>query len=203
MVFPGVTARDAAHHGHGVPGTDEPSKPDNGSATAGVTNGASIAPPVNGHRSETANGMPNGAANGATPSREKCEPETTPNGYDTDADSASAGSLRSPLLDLPPELLDVVLAHVPPSQLLATVRALNHVLPYSVSRRWRWEHLVLSSPRQFYPLYRALARERDRRLAANGGDDGVKGGLGPRGGDELVRTLCVECWKGDVDMLNK
>lgn len=113
-------------------------------------------------------------------------------------ETAEAPGQRTSLLSLPPELLDVVLAHVPPAQKLSTVRALSLVLPYSVSRRWRWEHLVLSSPRQFYPLYKALARERERRL--KGGEEGRAAG---RGGDELVRTLCVDCWKGDVDMLNK
>lgn len=117
-----------------------------------------------------------------------------PNGDSGGSDAGAVGLPASGLLTLPPELLDVVLAHVPPAELLSTVRALRLVLPYAVSRRWAWEHLVLASPRHFYPLYRALARERDRRAGRVGGQ---------KGGDELVRTLAVECWRGDVDMLNK
>lgn len=151
---------------------------------------------------------PNGASDERGPERELARPE--PNGESSETngepgepggadDTAESPGQTTSLLSLPPELLDVVLAHVPPAQKLSTVHALSLVLPYSVSRRWRWEHLVLSSPRQFYPLYKALAWERERR-AAELEHGGRSAG---RGGDELVRTLCVECWKGDVDMLNK
>lgn len=143
----------------------------------------------------------------AEPAELNAQPNAEASDADADAEESTDGSgngtasaaTRTSLLSLPPEILDVVLQHVPPAQKLSTVRALSFVLPYSVSRRWRWEHLVLTSPRQFYPLYKALARERERRM--NEVETGAPSA--GRGGDELVRTLSVECWKGDVDMLNK
>lgn len=161
---------------------------------------------ANGHATAGPDVIPNGLSNGhderATNGVTRADDNTngTANGTEPDDDeTADSPGQQTSLLSLPPELLDVVLAHVPPAQKLSTVRALSLVLPYSVSRRWRWEHLVLTSPRQFYPLYNALARERERRVK----EEESGGRSAGRGGDELVRTLCVECWKGDVDMLNK
>lgn len=158
---------------------------------------------VNGHATSIPNGVNNHderASNAGVNGTDANGHGTRPDGDEhADDDTADSPGQSTSLLSLPPELLDVVLAHVPPAQKLSTVRSLSLVLPYSVSRRWRWEYLVLTSPRQFYPLYNALTRERERRVK-----ELEQGGRSAgRGGDELVRTLCVECWKGDVDMLNK
>lgn len=169
-----------------------------GDATTKVNGHATSIPNGVNNHDERAPGAPATSVNGTDTNGHGTRPDAEEH-TDADDDTAESPGQSTSLLSLPPELLDVVLAHVPPAQKLSTVRSLSLVLPYSVSRRWRWEHLVLTSPRQFYPLYNALARERERRVKEL--EEG--GRSAGRGGDELVRTLCVECWKGDVDMLNK
>ncbi|BEI93843.1 uncharacterized protein CcaverHIS019_0603020 [Cutaneotrichosporon cavernicola] len=93
----------------------------------------------------------------------------------------------SPFTDLPPELVDAILDHVPPEDQQRAALAIRLVLPHHpVSNAHLWNHLVVHQPRQLVPLYYKLKEEGKRE----GGSTGV------------VKTFALEAWRGDADVLN-
>lgn len=95
---------------------------------------------------------------------------------------------RALLAQLPSELVDVVLTHVPPELLQRTAASLIQVFPdYPLSSRHLWTHVVVTKARQLMPLWKRLRQEQ-------------KKGLGIERG---VQTFCQQSWQGDADILNK
>jgi hypothetical protein len=88
-------------------------------------------------------------------------------GAEATAEAAESPShtsdLASPLADLPPELVDVILDNVPPEDQQRTALALRRVLPHHpVSNAHLWNHLIVHQPRQLRPLYFKLKEEAGR-----------------------------------------
>lgn len=92
------------------------------------------------------------------------------------------------LAQLPPELVDVVLTHVPPELLQRTAASLIQVFPdYPLSSKHLWTHVVVTKAKQLMPLWKKLRVEQNKGL-------GIENG---------VRTFCQQSWQGDADILNK
>lgn len=87
----------------------------------------------------------------------------------SDAEPAAAATLA----DLPPELLDHILSHVPPRQRQRAALALAQVLRHhSPDTRHVWAHMPVSGARQVMPLWRRLMAEQTK--ARGGGAAVVK-----------------------------
>ena len=92
------------------------------------------------------------------------------------------------LAQLPPELVDVVLTHVPPELLKRTAASLIQVFPdYPLSSKHLWTHVVVNKAKQLMPLWKKLRLEQKKDL-------GIENG---------VKTFCQQSWQGDADILNK
>ena len=73
---------------------------------------------------------------------------------------ASSSSASSRFTNLPPELFDTLLSHVPAHLLQRTALALLPVFPeYGLSSRHLWTHLVVHRAGQITPLWRRLKEE--------------------------------------------
>lgn len=69
----------------------------------------------------------------------------------------------APLLRLPPELLSVILSHVPPQQYQRTALALHKVFPdHGLAEEHLWRHISVRRGEQLMPLWKAARARRDR-----------------------------------------
>ncbi|WVQ77360.1 hypothetical protein IAR50_007045 [Cryptococcus sp. DSM 104548] len=89
----------------------------------------------------------------------------------------------APILLLPPEIIDHLLTLVPASELQLTALSLLKVFPnHNISRRHLWRHLIIFRAGQLWPLWKVLKEEEMIRQG--------------------VKTLCLQSWQGDADILN-
>lgn len=90
----------------------------------------------------------------------------------------------SPILRLPPELIDHLLTLVPASLLQLTALSLLKVFPeHNISKRHLWKHIVVYRAGQLMPLWKKLKENEAMRVGA--------------------RTFALQSWQGDADILNK
>lgn len=100
----------------------------------------------------------NAPSDAATPS--PSDPPSTTDPTAADATQVTSATTRSPLAELPPELIDVILDHVPPEEQQRTALAIHRVLPHHpISNSHLWSHVVVHQPRQLVPLYYKLKEE--------------------------------------------
>ncbi|EAL17808.1 hypothetical protein CNBL0700 [Cryptococcus deneoformans B-3501A] len=89
----------------------------------------------------------------------------------------------SPILRLPPELIDHLLTLVPASLLQLTALSLLKVFPeHNISKRHLWKHIVVYRAGQLMPLWKKLKENEAMRVGA--------------------RTFALQSWQGDADILN-
>jgi diketogulonate reductase-like aldo/keto reductase len=73
--------------------------------------------------------------------------------------STSTSPSTPTLASLPPELIDLVLSHIPPNALQQTTLALTRVIPQSnISHRYLYRHIRLTSDAQLRPVWDQLRR---------------------------------------------
>ncbi|OWZ26459.1 hypothetical protein C349_06949 [Cryptococcus neoformans var. grubii Br795] len=94
-----------------------------------------------------------------------------------------SSDVLSPILRLPPELIDHLLTLVPPSLLQLTALSLLKVFPeHNISKRHLWRHIVIYRAGQLMPLWKKLKEDEAMRVGA--------------------RTFALQSWQGDADILN-
>ena len=137
-----------------------------------------------------------------------------------------------PLLLLPPELLSLILSHVPAQQYQRTALALHKVLPdHGLAEEHLWRHVIVKRAEQLMPLWKAARIRRDRfkgMLAEQRMDDVVRRAQMREGSDDGseaedevdeeekedeervalgkkmgLGSFAMESWRGDADVLNK
>ncbi|TXT07510.1 hypothetical protein VHUM_03230 [Vanrija humicola] len=112
-------------------------------------------------------------------------PASTTGDANTNTEHTTTGTT---LADLPPELLDHILAQVPPRERQRAALALAQVLRgHAPATAHVWAHLPVGSARQVMPLWRRLM---------------VEQGKARGGGAAVVKTFGMESWRGDADILN-
>lgn len=134
-----------------------------------------------------------------------------------------------PLLRLPPELLSLILSHVPAQQYQRTALALHKVFPdHGLAEEHLWRHVIVKRAEQLMPLWKAARVRRDRfkgMMAEQRMDDVVRRAQMRDGSDDEesdgdedekedeervalgkkmgLGSFAMESWRGDADLLNK
>ena len=96
---------------------------------------------------------------------------------------------KTTIYDLPPEILDLFLENVLPSELQRTALSIQQVFPgLAVSESHIFRHLRVTGPSQLKPLWKRLREDKSEgegRLI------------------RAVRTFTMATFRGDADILNK
>lgn len=98
-------------------------------------------------------------------------------------------SERTTIYDLPPEIVDLFLENVSPSELQRTALSIQQVFPeLAVSESHIFRHVRVTSPSQLKPLWQRLREDRyeaEGRLI------------------RAVRSFTMATFRGDADIMNK
>lgn len=106
--------------------------------------------------------------------------------YDNDK---ASGSEKTTIYDLPPEILDLFLENVSPSELQRTALSIQQVFPeLAVSDSHIFRHIRVTSPSQLKPLWKRLREDK-----AEGESRLIR----------AVRSFTMATFRGDADILNK
>lgn len=112
--------------------------------------------------------------------------DMSPSEYD---DDKASGSEKTTIYDLPPEILDLFLENVSPSELQRTALSIQQVFPeLAVSDSHIFRHIRVTGPSQLKPLWKRLREDK-----AEGESRLIR----------AVRSFTMATFRGDADILNK
>jgi hypothetical protein len=115
--------------------------------------------------------------------------QTDTHDHSSTSDSDPEEPEKTTIYDLPPEILDLFLENVPPSELQRTALSIQQVFPeLAVSDSHIFRHVRVTSPSQLKPLWQRLREDKyegEGRLI------------------RAVRSFTMATFRGDADIMNK